>query len=103
MTDLASEMNRAPNEAKGNLANTLRRLASYLNFLQRNPTDFLQSSSNGEQAGISSSLIEAQIAARVAAKNAKDFAQADQIRKTLLEQGVVLEDKPGGMTEWRRA
>ena len=101
--DLASEMNRAPNEAKGNLANTLKRLASHLNFLQRNPTDFLQSSSNGEQAGISSSLIEAQIAARVAAKNAKDFAQADQIRKTLLEQGVVLEDKPGGMTEWRRA
>jgi cysteinyl-tRNA synthetase len=25
------------------------------------------------------------------------------IRKTLLEQGIVLEDKPGGLTEWRRA
>jgi hypothetical protein len=25
------------------------------------------------------------------------------IRKTLLEQGIVLEDKPSGLTEWRRA
>jgi cysteinyl-tRNA synthetase len=30
------------------------------------------------------------------------FAKADLIRKTLLDQGVVLEDKPGGLTEWRR-
>jgi cysteinyl-tRNA synthetase len=47
--------------------------------------------------------IEEQIAARIAAKQTKDFAKADLIRKTLLEQGIVLEDKPGGLTEWRRA
>ena len=52
---------------------------------------------------MSVAAIEEQIAARVAAKQAKDFAKADLIRKTLLEQGVVLEDKPGGLTEWRRS
>jgi cysteinyl-tRNA synthetase len=48
-------------------------------------------------------MIEEHIAARLAAKQAKNFAKADSIRKTLLDQGVVLEDKPGGNTEWRRA
>jgi cysteinyl-tRNA synthetase len=43
------------------------------------------------------------IAERAAAKKAKDFARADAIRAELLEKGIVLEDKPGGLTEWRRA
>jgi cysteinyl-tRNA synthetase len=63
----------------------------------------LQEGSRGGDAGLSAAAIEEQIAARVAAKQAKDFAKADLIRKTLLEQGVVLEDKPGGLTEWRRS
>jgi cysteinyl-tRNA synthetase len=52
---------------------------------------------------LSAEQIEEQITARVSAKQAKDFAKSDLIRKTLLEQGVVLEDKPGGITEWRRS
>ena len=32
----------------------------------------------------------------------KNFSEADQIRAELLEAGVILEDKPGGATEWRR-
>ena len=47
--------------------------------------------------------IEARIAARAAAKKAKNFNEADRIRAELLAQGIVLEDKPGGATEWRRA
>jgi len=42
------------------------------------------------------------IAARTAAKKAKEFAKADAIRKELESAGIVLEDKPGGVTEWRR-
>jgi cysteinyl-tRNA synthetase len=100
--DLASEVNRAQGDEKQALANTLKALGASLNFLQRNPTEFLQAGSK-DQDGLSPAQIEEQIAARVTAKQAKDFAQADMIRKTLLEQGIVLEDKPGGLTEWRRA
>ena len=39
---------------------------------------------------------------RNAAKRGKDFARADAIRKQLDESGIALEDKPGGVTEWRR-
>jgi len=100
--DLASEVNRAQGEEKQILASTLQALGGVLNFLQRDPTAFLQSGSKQVDA-LSPAMIEEHIAARVAAKQAKDFAKADSIRKTLLNQGVVLEDKPGGITEWRRA
>jgi cysteinyl-tRNA synthetase len=101
--DLASEVNRAQGDERAQLAGTLKGLAGALNFLQRDPTVFLQEGSRGGEATLSAAVIEDQIAARVAAKQAKDFAKADLIRKTLLEQGVVLEDKPGGLTEWRRS
>jgi cysteinyl-tRNA synthetase len=100
--DLASEVNRAQDNEKSRLANTLKGLGAALNFLQREPTQFLQSGTKRDD-GLSSTQIEEQIAARVNAKQSKDFAKADLIRKTLLEQGIVLEDKPGGSTEWRRA
>jgi len=100
--DLASEVNRSQGSEKQLLANTLKALGDTLNFLQRDPTQFLQAGTK-DQEGLSASEIEEQIAARVKAKQEKDFAKSDAIRKTLLEQGVVLEDKPGGITEWRRA
>ena len=100
--DLASEVNRAQGNEKQLLANTMKSLGASLSFLQRDPTAFLQAGSKAYD-GLSPAIIEEQIAARVAAKQGKDFAQADLIRKTLLEQGIVLEDKPGGLTEWRRA
>jgi cysteinyl-tRNA synthetase len=101
--DLASEVNRAQGEEKLQLASVLKSLAGDLNFLQRDPIAFLQEGSRGGDAGLSAAAIEEQIAARVTAKLAKDFAKADLIRKTLLDQGVVLEDKPGGITEWRKS
>ena len=46
--------------------------------------------------------IEAAIAARKAAKQARNFAEADRIRDELTTRGIELIDKPGGVTEWRR-
>ncbi|MBT8605787.1 cysteine--tRNA ligase [Polynucleobacter paneuropaeus] len=100
--DLVSEINRANGKEKDQLANTLRSLAGILNFLQREPNQFLQAGARHTESGLSVEQIELQITARANAKQAKDFAKADGIRKQLLEQGVVLEDKPGGITEWRR-
>ena len=100
--ELASEVNRAQGNDKQELAGILKSLGGVLNFLQRDPTEFLQSGTQ-EEGSLSAAQIEEQIAQRLAAKQAKDFAKSDLIRKTLLEQGIVLEDKPGGITEWRRA
>jgi len=46
--------------------------------------------------------IEAEIVARAAAKKAKNYADADRIRKDLLAAGITLEDGPKG-TLWRRS
>ena len=53
--------------------------------------------------GISDAEIERLIAARVAAREVKNWAESDRIRAELADAGVVLEDKPGGATVWRRA
>jgi cysteinyl-tRNA synthetase len=47
--------------------------------------------------------IEQRIAARTAARKAKNFAESDRIRAELAGAGVVLEDRPNGATDWRRA
>ena len=51
---------------------------------------------------MSEAEIEDLIQQRQDAKKAKDFAKADGIRQSLLDQGVVLEDTRQG-TVWRRA
>ncbi len=53
------------------------------------------------EGGITDEEVEARIAARVAAKKARDFARADQIRNELLEKGVILEDTKDGV-RWKR-
>jgi cysteinyl-tRNA synthetase len=64
-------------------------------------------SQGGAQAAAPASLTDAQIAqgiaARIAARRAKNWAEADRIRGELARAGVVLEDKPDGTTVWRRA
>ena len=52
---------------------------------------------------LSDEEINARIAARLAARQAKSWAESDRIRDELAQAGVVLEDKPGGATTWRRA
>ena len=53
-------------------------------------------------SGLDDAAIAAQIAARLAAKQAKNFAEADRIRADLKTAGIELIDKPGGITDWIR-
>ncbi|MGC1457460.1 MAG: cysteine--tRNA ligase [Steroidobacteraceae bacterium] len=54
-------------------------------------------------AGLTDAEIDALVAQRLEARRNKDFQGADRIRDALAAQGVILEDRPGGRTEWRRA
>jgi cysteinyl-tRNA synthetase len=54
-------------------------------------------------AALSDAEVERRIAERAAARRAKNWVESDRIRDELATAGVILEDKPGGQTTWRRA
>ena len=54
-----------------------------------------------QQDGLTDAAIDALVAERNAARKARDFARADQIRAELLEKGVILEDTKDGV-RWKR-
>jgi cysteinyl-tRNA synthetase len=62
--------------------------------------DVLKPSSSAD--GLSDADVEAKVAERNAAKKAKDFARADQIRQELATQGIILEDTKEGV-RWKRS
>ena len=95
--DLANESNRTRDLT---VAAQLKALAGELGLLQRIPEEFLQG--GGTSEGLDADGIEHLISARANAKKEKNFAEADRIRKDLLDQGIVLEDTAQG-TIWRRA
>ena len=95
--ELASEVNRSRSAERAGL---LKALGAILGLLQEEPTTFLQGGSVA--GGLDEAAIQAQIEARAVAKAAKDWPEADRIRKALLEQGVLLKDGPAG-TSWERA
>jgi cysteinyl-tRNA synthetase len=103
---LARELNtaRAPggdaHQAKL-LAGELRALGHVLGILRLAPEEWFRAGATA--SGLSDVDIEGRIAARLAARQAKQWAESDRIRDELAAAGVILEDKPGGITTWRRA
>ena len=92
--ELRREINR---NASPQVAGLLKALAGTIGLLQDDPAAFVQGTTASGAIDVDSLVAE-----RNASKAAKNFARADEIRKQLDAAGIVLEDKPGGVTEWRR-
>jgi cysteinyl-tRNA synthetase len=101
----------------------LRSLGSVLGIAQVDPAEWARLASPagsitvtpgaahlglGEQApdvsaGLSDAEVDKQVEARINARKARNWAESDRIRDELARAGIILEDKPGGATAWRRA
>jgi cysteinyl-tRNA synthetase len=80
----------------------LRSAGAALGLFLRRPSEFLEAFrlKRAANTGISADEVEALIAERTAARKARNFARADQIRAELSERGVTLEDGTAG-TAWK--
>jgi cysteinyl-tRNA synthetase len=103
------------------LAIELRSLAAVLGVAQVDPAEWARLASPGVGAagaghsgidgdaantpaiGLSDAEVDARVAARIEARKARSWGESDRIRDELVKAGIVLEDKPGGTTAWRRA
>jgi cysteinyl-tRNA synthetase len=92
--ELRREINRSGSKE---LAGLLRALGGTIGLLQDAPEAFVRGAQDSGSVDVDGLVQE-----RIDAKKSKNFARADEIRKQLDAAGIVLEDKPGGLTEWRR-
>jgi len=106
--DLANEVNKTKS---ADVVSLLKNLAGVLGLLSRDSDDFLQGKSNAINTNADGAKltdnattlnVDDLITKRLEAKKAKNFAEADRIRKELAEAGIILEDTPQGTT-WRSA
>ena len=95
---IAGEARKADSPlVRANLKAELLGGGELLGLLQQDPAAwFSRGSAEGDDA-----RIQALVEQRNAAKQARDFARADAIRRQLAEEGVLLEDTAQGV-RWRR-
>ena len=78
-----------------------RRLGAVLGLFQLDKWDYGIVPDSG-QYDLRGEEIEAKLSERNEARKRKDFAKADEIRKSLAAQGIIIEDKPDGTSRWKR-
>jgi cysteinyl-tRNA synthetase len=97
---IARELHKAPDAHRPLLKARILAAGNLLGILEQDPESWLQDAASDD--AISPEKIEVLVAERQAAKLAKNYARADEIREELAAAGVVLEDSREG-TRWRRA
>ncbi len=102
MHALAGRLNRSAAAAERARAKAGLLFAGRLTgLLAHDPANWQKSGGAGDSG---EEEIEMLVAARSRARAQRDFAEADRIRNELAEvHGVVVEDRAGGASEWRRA
>jgi cysteinyl-tRNA synthetase len=85
----------------------LKSMGAVLGILQQDPKEWFQgvvtgSSAVTEESDSAGASVEQLINARISAKREKKWETADRIREVLKSQGILLEDRPDGSTDWRR-
>ena len=111
---LARELNEAKSKGEtcmarvGELAAVFRELSAVLGVCQLDAEQWFRLPAprrgevDTEATAWGDAAIEVGIAARLAARKARDFREADRLRDELAKAGVILEDRPDGTTLWRR-
>jgi cysteinyl-tRNA synthetase len=84
------------------LAAELRRLGGVLGITQVAANEWFRLV-RAAAAGLADEEIERRVQERLAARKARNWAESDRIRDELAAAGIVVEDKPGGASAWRRA
>jgi len=95
LSALATEANKAEAHHWPKLKGQMLAAGRLLGLLQRDPDDWARGDASD------AARIDALVAARVAARKARDFAEADRIRKELAAEGIEIMDGAAGST-WRR-
>jgi cysteinyl-tRNA synthetase len=99
--ELAGQINKAKTDAeKARLKAALLAAGDVLGLLQQ-PLESWFRWTPAQGASLSDAEIDNLVALRLAARQSRDFAEADRLRRLLTDHGVLLEDGAGG-TQWRR-
>ncbi len=100
MHALAGTLNRGDSgEERARAKAGLLFAGALMGLLEQDPAIWFKGEGDGGEE-----TIEVLIAARSRARTERDFAEADRIRDELMSiHNVVVEDRPDGTSEWRRA